>query len=48
VVKMLEGPQTIKRSLESVEGEIRYQLRNQAKATETERLVNTVKVRRQD
>lgn len=48
VVKMIEGPQTIKRSLESVEGEIRYQLRNQAKATETERLVNTVKVRRQD
>ena len=48
VVKMLEGPQVIKRPLESVEGDIRYQLRNQAKVSETERLMGEVKVKREE
>jgi peptidyl-prolyl cis-trans isomerase C len=45
---MVEGPQSIKRPLESVEGEIQYQLRNQAKTTEIESLMKTVNVDRQD
>lgn len=48
VVKMLEGPQLIKRPLESVEGDIRYQLRNQAKISETEHLMGTVKIKREE
>lgn len=46
IVKVLEGPQTIKQPLEAVDGEIRYQLRNQAKTTEIERLMKTVSVKR--
>lgn len=48
VVKMLEGPQLIKRPVESVEGDIRYQLRNESKVSETERLLETIKVARKD
>lgn len=48
IVKMVEGPQSIKRSLESVEGEIQYQLRNEAKTTEIERLMKSVNIKRQD
>ncbi len=48
IVKMIEGPQSIKRPLEAVEGEIQYQLRNEAKTTEMERLMKTVNVKRQD
>lgn len=43
VVKMLEGPQVIKKPLEAVEGDIRYQLRNEAKMAETERLLKEIK-----
>lgn len=48
VVTVLEGPQVVKRPVESVEGDIRYQLRNQTKVEETERLLKTVKVTRKD
>lgn len=48
VVKMLEGPQVIKRPVESVEGDIRYQLRNESKVSETERLLGTINVSRKD
>ncbi len=48
VVKMLEGPQVVKRPVESVEGDIRYQLRNQAKVEETERLLKTIKIKRKE
>jgi len=48
IVKMIEGPQVLKKSVESVQGEIRYQLRNQAKIDETERLLKSVKVVRKD
>lgn len=46
IVKMIDGPQTVKRPLESVSGDIRYQLRNEVKQAETERLLDTVKVSR--
>lgn len=48
IVKMLEGPQVVKRPVESVEGDIRYQLRNESKVSETERLLGTIKVSRKD
>lgn len=48
IVKMIEGPQVLKKSVEAVQGEIRYQLRNQAKIDETERLLKSVKVVRKD
>jgi len=44
IVKMLEGPQVIKKPLEAVKGDIRYQLRNEAKNAEVSRLLSTVKV----
>lgn len=48
VIKVLDGPQLVKRPVESVEGDIRYQLRNQTKVDETERLLKTIKVTRKD
>ncbi len=48
IVKMLEGPQLVKRPVESVEGDIRYQLRNESKVSETERLLGTIKITRKD
>ena len=48
VIKALDGPQVVKRPVESVEGDIRYQLRNQAKVDETERLLKIIKVTRKD
>lgn len=48
VVKMIEGPQVLKKSVEAVQGDIRYQLRNQAKVDETERLLKSIKVVRKD
>ncbi len=38
VVKLVEGAKVVKRPLEAVAGDIRYQLRNQARAAEMERL----------
>jgi len=38
IVKLLEGPATARQPLEAVTGDIRYQLRNQAKDTEVKRL----------
>lgn len=48
IIKALDGPQLVKRPVESVEGDIRYQLRNQVKLDETARLLGTVKVTRKD
>lgn len=48
IVKAIEGPQAIKKPVEAVEGDIRYQLRNQAKVEETERLLNSIKISRKD
>lgn len=44
IVKLVEGPQTIKRPLESVSGDIRYQLRGEAKQAETKRLLESIKI----
>jgi peptidyl-prolyl cis-trans isomerase C len=44
VIKVLEAPRTVKRSLETVAGDIRFQLKNKAKKAELERLLGSVKV----
>ncbi len=44
IVKLLESPQIIKQPLKAVAGDIRYQLRNQAKKAEIERLLAEIKV----
>lgn len=44
IIKVLEGPVTTKRSLDSVRGDIRHQLRTQARDAELERLVDAVDV----
>ena len=44
VVKLIEGPKVVKRPLNAVAGDIRYQLRAQAKKAELERLVSEVKI----
>lgn len=46
VIKVLEAPQTVRRPLAAVEGDIRYRLRNQAKQAEIERLRRSVPVER--
>ena len=48
VIKAIEGPQKVTRPVESVEGDIRYQLRNEVKVAETERLLKTIDVSRKD
>lgn len=44
IVKCIEPPQDIKKPLAAVQGDIRYQLRNAAKAAEMERLAAKAKV----
>ena len=44
IVKLVEGPLTVKRPFESVQGDIRYQLRNEAKKAELERLLSIIKI----
>lgn len=44
IVKLVEGPQIIKKPLESVSGDIRYQLRSEAKQAETKRLLASIKI----
>ena len=44
VVKLVEGPLTVKRPFESVQGDIRYQLRNEAKDAELKRLLSIIKI----
>lgn len=48
VIKVLEGPVTVKKSFNAVSGNIRYQLRNKAKKKEIERLVSTVNIEREE
>lgn len=48
IVKVLEGPQVIKQPLESVAGDIRYRLRQEAKAVELERLKAAAKIEKKD
>lgn len=42
VVELLEGPTTVKRPFEAVQGDIRYQLRNEVKEAEVKRLMAAV------
>lgn len=44
IVKVLEGPQTMTKPLEAVEGDIRYELRNEAKKVERDRLLGTAEI----
>ncbi len=44
IVKLLDGPAVVKRAFETVKGDIRYQLRNQAKDTELKRMLNESKI----
>ncbi len=44
ILKVLDGPRVVKKPLEAVKGDIRYQLRSQAKRAETERLLKSVKI----
>ncbi|MDY0163294.1 peptidylprolyl isomerase [Desulfobotulus sp.] len=46
VVKLLEGPATVRKPFSSVSGDIRYQLRSAARVAEMERLQKSVKVER--
>ena len=48
IVKVLAGPQAVKQPFESVKGDIRYQLRNEAKQAEVKRLLSTVSVTRRN
>ena len=44
VVTLIEAPQVVKQPLKAVAGDIRYQLRNQAKKAEMDRLLAEVKI----
>lgn len=44
IVKLIEGPVVAKRPLEAVKGDIRYQLRNEAKDAELARLMQNVEI----
>lgn len=46
IVKLIEGPVEAKQPFEAVEGDIRYQLRNQAKAAEIKRLVAETSIKK--
>lgn len=46
VVKMLEGPRIIRKPFEAVAGNIRYRLRNQAKAAEIKRLMEQITIKK--
>jgi peptidyl-prolyl cis-trans isomerase C len=48
ILKVIEGPEVVKQSIEAVEGNIRYQLRNETKLAETERLLKSIKVNREN
>jgi len=44
IIKVLDAAQVVKKPLEAVEGDIRYQLRNEAKKAEAKRLLSSVTV----
>jgi len=48
IVKLIEGPSVVKKPFDAVKGDIRYQLRNQAKDAELKRLLAEVNVKRHD
>ena len=46
VIRLLEEPRTLRKPFAEVEGSIRYQLRNEAKRAETERLLSKVTIKK--
>ncbi|NQZ08969.1 MAG: peptidylprolyl isomerase [Algicola sp.] len=48
IVKLLEGPVVVKKPLEKVMGDIRHQLRKEAKAAELKRLVSAITIKKVD
>lgn len=46
ILKVLDGPEVVKQSVDAVEGNIRYQLRNETKMAETERLLKSISIKR--
>lgn len=46
IVKLVDGPQVIQSSFEKVKGNIRYQLRQQAKQAEIDRILKSVEIKR--
>jgi peptidyl-prolyl cis-trans isomerase C len=48
VIKVVEGPQVIKQPFESVSGDIRYRLRQEAKQAELERLTQAAKIEKNE
>jgi peptidyl-prolyl cis-trans isomerase C len=44
IVKLIEAPQTIKTPFEKVKGDIRYRLRQEAKQSEMERILASVRI----
>ncbi|WP_181919546.1 peptidylprolyl isomerase [Alkalilimnicola ehrlichii] len=48
IVKVLESPMTVKQPLEAVRGNIRHQLRNQAREAELERLLGEIEIETAD
>ncbi|WP_144391294.1 peptidylprolyl isomerase [Pleionea sediminis] len=46
IVKLIEGPSVVKQPLERVKGDIRHQLRKEAKKVELERLLSTVEIKK--
>lgn len=46
IVKVLEAPQVVKRPFEAVAGNIRFQLRSQAKKAEMERLKDKIEIKK--
>lgn len=46
IVKLIKGPVEAKQPFEAVEGDIRYQLRNQAKAAEIKRLLTKTSIKK--
>ncbi len=48
VIKVIEEPKSIKRPFEAVAGNIRYQLRNEVKKAEMDRLMGKAKIKRKE
>lgn len=46
IIKVIEAPKVNRKTFESVKGEIRYQLRNQAKQAERQRLLNAITIKK--
>lgn len=48
IAKVTDGPQTLKKTLDAVRGDIRYELRNEAKAAERQRLLDAASIEKEE